>query len=106
MENAYPVFRAMCNEMIATYPKVFEAYQLSSKIIKVNLKKSWKDGRWAETIDSSSCAIVLQRTITIYTLLSNEPDVNNNQNIRAPRPNSCYYCLQFVLSFSVYLDTA
>ena len=44
MENrqyhAYPVFRAMCNEMIAAYPKVFEAYQFSSKTIKEHLKKS------------------------------------------------------------------
>ena len=32
----------------------FEAYQLSSKTITEHLKKSWKDGTWAETIDSFS----------------------------------------------------
>ena len=37
-DHAYPVFRAMCNEMIAAYPKVFEAYQLSSKTIKELVK--------------------------------------------------------------------
>ena len=52
-------FRAMCNEMIAAYPKVFEAYQFSSKTIKEHLKKSSRDGTWAETIDSFSCATVL-----------------------------------------------
>ena len=35
----HPVFRAMCNKMIAEYPKVFEAYQFSSKTIKEHLKK-------------------------------------------------------------------
>ena len=56
--------------MIAAYPKVFEAYQFSSKTIKEHLKKSSKDGTWAETIDSFSCATVLQRTITIYSATS------------------------------------
>ena len=50
-DHAYPVFRAMCNEMIAAYLKVFEAFQLSTKTIKEHLK-SWKDGTWAETINS------------------------------------------------------
>ena len=30
-DHAYPVLRGMCNEMIAVYSKVFEAYQFSSK---------------------------------------------------------------------------
>ena len=63
-------FRAMYNEMIAAYPKVFEAYQFSSKTIKEHLKKSSKDGTWEETIDSFSCATVLQRTRTIYSATS------------------------------------
>ena len=57
-DHAYPVLRAMCNKMIAEYPKVFEAYQFSSKTIKQHLKKSSKDGTWAETMDIFSCATV------------------------------------------------
>ena len=33
-DHAYPVFRAMYNEMIAAFPKVFEVDQFSSKTIK------------------------------------------------------------------------
>ena len=29
-DHVYPVFRAMCNKMIAEYPKVFEAYVSSA----------------------------------------------------------------------------
>lgn len=29
-----PVVRAMCNKIITEYPKVFEPYQLSSKLIR------------------------------------------------------------------------
>ena len=53
----------MCNEMIAAYPKVFEAYEFGSKTIKEHLKRSSKDGTWAETIDSFSCATVLQLSV-------------------------------------------
>ena len=55
-DHTYAVFRATCNEMIAAYPKVFEAFQWSSKTIKEHLKKSWKDGTLAETIESFSVA--------------------------------------------------
>ena len=57
----------MCNEVIAAYPKVFEANQFSCKTIKEHLKKSSKDGTWAEIIDIFSSATVLQRAITIYS---------------------------------------
>ena len=43
-DHAYRVFRAMYNEVIAAFPKVFEAYQFSSKTIKEHLQKSSKDG--------------------------------------------------------------
>lgn len=71
-DHAYRVFRAMCNEMIAEYPEVFEAYLFSSKTVKEHLEKSSKDGTWAETIDIFSCATVLQRTIAIYSMASQE----------------------------------
>ena len=29
-DHSYALFQAMCNKMIAEYPKVFEAYQFSS----------------------------------------------------------------------------
>ena len=38
-DHVYPVFRAMCDEIIAEYSKVFEAYQFSSKTIKKHLRK-------------------------------------------------------------------
>ena len=78
-DHAYPVFRAMCNKMIAEYPKVFEAYQFSSKTIKEHLKKSSMDGTWAEMMDIFSCA-----TTSAYDkrLFNHEPEVDN---IRASR---------------------
>ena len=73
-DHAYPVFRPtmliLCNKMIAEYPKVFEAYQFSSKTIKEHLKKSSKDGTWAETMDIFSCATVLQRATNVYSITS------------------------------------
>ena len=97
-DHAYPVFRAMCNKMIAEYSKVFEAYQFSSKTIKEHLKKSSKDGTWAETMDIFSCATVLQRTINVYSITSQK------WTIFEPRV-ATYYYLQSVLSLSFYLDT-
>ena len=69
-DHAYPVFRAMCNKVIAEYPKVFEAYQFSSKTIKEHLKKSSKDGTCAQMMDIFSCATVLQCTINVYSITS------------------------------------
>ena len=57
-DEAYPTFRDMCNEMIAEYPEVFEAYLFSEKTIEEHLKKSVKDGAWAQKIDIFSCATV------------------------------------------------
>ena len=67
---AKPTMLILCNKMIAEYPKVFEAYQFSSKTIKEHLKKSSKDGTWAETMDIFSCATVLQHTINVYSITS------------------------------------
>ena len=96
--HAYPVFRAMCNRMIAEYPKVFEAYQYSSKTIKEHLKKSSKDLTWAETMDTFSCATVLQRTINIYSITSQkwtifEPRVTAQATITCIRSCLCPFTL-------------
>ena len=95
---AYPVFRAMCNKMIAEYPKVFEAYQFSSKTIEEHLKKSSKDGTWAETMDIFSCATVLQRTINVYSITSQkwtifEPRVATQATITCNRSCLCPFTL-------------
>ena len=97
-DHAYPVFRAMCNEMIAAFPKVFEAYQFSSKPVKEHLQKSSKDGTWAETIDIFGCATVLQRTINIYSVKSQkwitfEPHVTTQATITCNRSCPCPFTL-------------
>ena len=94
----HPVFRAMCNKMIAEYPKVFEAYQFSSKTIKEHLKKISKDGTWAETMDIFSCATVLQRTINVYSITSQkwtifEPCVATQATITCNRSCLCPFTL-------------
>ena len=97
-DHAYPVFRAMCNDMIAAFPKVFEAYQFSSKTVKEHLQKSSKDGTWAETIDIFGCATVLQRTINIYSVKSQKwitfaPRVTTQATITCNRSCPCPFTL-------------
>jgi hypothetical protein len=66
------LIKAVCNEMIAEYPEVFsEAYLFNSKTrVKEHLRKSMKEGTWAETIDIFSCATVLQCIIVTYSIKS------------------------------------
>ena len=97
-DHAYPVLRAMCNEMIAAFPKVFEAYQFSSKTVEEHLQKSSKDGTWAETIDIFGCATVLQRKINIYSVKSQkwitfEPRVTTQATITCSRSCPCPFTL-------------
>ena len=97
-DRAYPVFRAMCNKMIAEYSKVFEAYQFSSKTVKEHLKKSSKNGTWAETMDIISCATVLQCTINVYSITSQkwtilEPRVATQATITCNRSCLCPFTL-------------
>ena len=84
--------------MIAEYPKVFDAYQFSSKTIKEHLKKSSKDGTWAETMDIFSCATVLQRTINVYSITGQkwtifEPRVATQATITCNRSCLCPFTL-------------
>ena len=81
-DHAYLVFRAMCNKMIAEYPKVFEAYQFSSKTIKEHLKKSSKDGTWAETVDIFSCAVCDCTSAYDKRVFNHEPEVDNIRGSR------------------------
>ena len=93
----------MCNEMIAACPKVFEAYQLSSKTIKEHFKKSSKDETWAEMIYSSSCATVLQRRRTIYSATSQKSITMKTFEPRALTQATITYNLSCPCPFTLIL---
>ena len=61
--------REIVNKVLAKFPDAFEPFLFMSTSVTDHVKKSQKEGTWAETVDIVACATLFQRTISMAFIL-------------------------------------